>query len=80
MTEALELIEEEFDNLENHYPYSKKSHGIFIGGDDFSAHGFVGEYIKKLEPQELYLGYNGVVYPRFVVEHVRINPEGKVVE
>jgi hypothetical protein len=75
--EAIELIEINFDNSENHHPYIQKSHGIFIGNKEFSAHGVVGKYINQIVEQKLYLGYDGQIYPRFELVHKEVNPIGK---
>jgi len=74
--EALELVEKNFDNLENNFDSAidKKSHGIFTSNNELRAHGVVGEYIKKLDAKTFYLGWNGEVYPQFIVKKVIINP------
>jgi hypothetical protein len=65
MKEALKLVKISFDSMENHDPLREQDIGVFVGNDGLTAHGKAGEYIKKMPPEELYLGWDGKIYPRF---------------
>lgn len=75
---ALRLIRVEFDGLENHASDAvvKEEIGIFVDneplkdGDGTTAYSKISEYLKKLGPVQLYLGWNHKVYPRFEIEEI----------
>ena len=72
--EAIELVEIIFDNLENHNPYDEKVHGVFVEDEHFSAHDNIDKYLKQLPPQKMYLGWDNIIYPRFELRHIKVNP------
>ena len=76
MTNGLELIKIDFDNMENHNPQILESVAIFSDSKicGLSAHGRCGNYIKEnFNNVKMYLGYDGRVYPQFYIKKIKIN-------
>ena len=71
--EAIQLFKDNFDSLENHSPHHSELLGTFIAGNGLSAHGKVNEFINSLEPFNVYLGYDGNVYPKLRLVKIEIN-------
>lgn len=65
----------DFDNMENHSPVIKKVVAAFASSKKITAEGKCSDYISKMEPVKLYKGYNGQVYPQFVIEPLNIQQE-----
>lgn len=69
---ASQLYKIDFDNMENHNPITKKLIATFASKDNLTPHGNCSEYISKMEKQRMYLGYDGLIYPKFVMEDIEI--------
>lgn len=68
MKEFIRLTRIDFDNMENRDAVYKTQLGNFEGvPGGLTAHGKVSDYIQKLEPIKMYLGWDGCVYPQFVL-------------
>jgi hypothetical protein len=70
--DGIQVFRDDFDNFENRYPKSSKLLGTFIAGNGLSATGKVKEFIENLEPIDLFLGWDGNVYPQIRTEHIEI--------
>ena len=70
MVNAIRLVKIDFDNLENHNAICSEDLGVFVDGDNLTAHGKVKEFIRKMQPVKPYLGWNGQVYPQFRLEKI----------
>jgi hypothetical protein len=67
--EIVTLWIEEFDNLENHNPYSRREIGTFGPKDNLTAHGNCDKFLKTMPPVKMYLGWDHQIYPKFVMEY-----------
>ncbi|GAH06634.1 unnamed protein product [marine sediment metagenome] len=70
MTEEIkELWVTNFDNMENQRSdaITKECVGTFIAGEHLTAHGKADKYIKSMKPINHYLGWNGIIYPKFEI-------------
>ena len=65
MVEIIKLVRTDFDNLENHDTICKKEVGLFITDEKNSAHYKLGKLLEQQGPIQLYLGWDGNVYPKF---------------
>jgi hypothetical protein len=65
---GIRLIKISFDNLENHCPMELTVLGTFVAGDHLTAHGKVAKFINNMDPISMYLGYDGQVYPQYLLE------------
>lgn len=63
--EIIELIQCDHDNMENHAAYREFSRGLFTNLGSRTAHGVISDFIANLQPFQMYLGYDGEVYPKF---------------
>lgn len=72
--EVIEVIKISFDNLENRISDAiiKESIGMFSSSDTSTpVHGVVAKYINELPPVNLYMGWDGDIYPQYrTVKHV----------
>jgi len=67
----VELIKIDMDTMENTPTYDRTSLGIFKeeGTGTKSAHGVASEWMHvNLKPQKMYTGWDGKVYPQFILE------------
>lgn len=71
--ESIRLVQVDFDNMENHNPEERKTIGVFVEGDNLSAHGKISEWFEKNGNFHLYLGWDGEVYPKFELETVTLH-------
>ena len=63
--DILILERTDFDNFENHNPFRTTIVGTFAGGETgLSAHGKAADWFAKQPPVQVYLGWDGEVYPR----------------
>lgn len=60
----------DFDTLENHDPVRKTQLGLFSPDGRLTAHGKVSDFFLKLKPVQLYLGWDGQIYPKFELEEI----------
>jgi hypothetical protein len=72
MTEAITLTRIDFDGLENSISAAivKEDLGTFVGDDKLTAHGKVSAFIKAMKPEKRYLGYDGDIYPIYVLKTI----------
>ena len=72
--DAIRLIRISFDNLENQLREARieKIVATFVTGDGLSPQGKVEEFLRKLPPVQLYLGWDGNVYPRYILEKCKV--------
>jgi len=77
--EIIQLIKIDFDNMENQDPLYERTIGIFEAYGDKTAHGMVELFFQAYGPIEIYLGWDGEVYPKFkLIKHTTwVNPHGK---
>ncbi len=69
MSDIKRLVRIDFDNLENRNPITTRVLGVFVGDEHgLTAHGKASDWFNKQEPVHLYLGYDGQVYPQFLLE------------
>ena len=70
MEEVVILYRIDFDNLENNIgnAINKRELGVFGPKPPLTAHGNCSDYISKLEPFRMYLGWDGEIYPQFKME------------
>ena len=70
MSDIIEVFKIEFDGYENiaSDAISKESLGVFGAKGTLSPRGHACEFIASLEPQKLYLEWDGEVYPQIVIE------------
>lgn len=75
MEEAIELIKITFDNLENRTSNCviKESLGIFTESGKLTAHGNVNKFIHELPDVSVYLGWDGEVYPQYILKKHSVN-------
>jgi len=68
----MRLTKIEFDNLENDLGEAivKKEIGLFEGDEHFTAQAKVGTWFRLQNPFQMYLGWDGQVYPQFKTESV----------
>lgn len=72
--EAIEIIQHDFDNMENIHGEGSKSFGVFVAdGTGRTAHGIAVDFLRKLPAQEHYLCHNGQVYPMFEAKDIELN-------
>jgi len=67
--EIIEVIQKDFDIMENHNPIRETSLGMFKANraKHLTAHGIAGKFIATLTLKP-YLGYNGQVYPQLRIK------------
>jgi hypothetical protein len=71
--EAKELIRIDFDNMENRDALYETSLGTFVQSDELTAHGVLLKWLSEQPPVNMYLGWDGEVYPKFKVKtHILI--------
>ncbi len=70
---ALKLTKVGFDNLENRSPECLKWEKIFVEERGITAHKKVADFLKGLDPVNIYLGWDSAVYPRFKVERIEVS-------
>lgn len=51
-------------------PSHSKDLGVFIDGDNLTAHEKVMEFLNELPPETRYLGWNNEVYPQYKLKKV----------
>jgi len=69
MSDVILLGQIDFDSYENDDPIVRKDVGLFVGeAKGLSAHGKVKAWFDTQTPVRLYLGYDGEVYPQFILE------------
>lgn len=75
MKKALKLLKVSFDNIENLLSNSiiKEEIGIFIENEELSAQGKISQFFKNLPPFKFYVGHDGEVYPKFIIEEINVN-------
>jgi len=66
--EILILFRIDHDNLENKNALVKQRVGIFASKGGVSAQGNLSKYIEEMSDVSVYLGYDGGVYPQWVIE------------
>ena len=73
--EIVTLYKISFDTMENNSSeaINKRKLGVFGPKDGLTAHGNCGKFIEDMKPTTHYLGWNGEIYPKFIIEknHVR---------
>ncbi len=69
ITPYIRLVRVDFDNMENRDAKSEIQVGIFVDGEKVTAHGAVANYFVTQQPVQVYLGWDGNVYPQFRLEH-----------
>ena len=70
---ALRLVREDFDTMENDYSaaYSRTEVGVFVDDDrDGTAWKKIGDYLRRMDAVQVYLAWDGNIYPRFSIEEV----------
>jgi len=65
--EIKRLLKHEFDSLENHNPVTITCVGTFVNDDAGTTARKIDRYFKE-NPVILYTGYDGNVYPSFVIK------------
>jgi len=70
--EGIQVFRDDFDNMENRNAEYSKLLGTFIEKDGLTAHGNAGKFIEGMKPINLYLGYDGNVYPKIRLEIIEI--------
>ncbi|HBG49463.1 MAG TPA: hypothetical protein DDW90_08190 [Cyanobacteria bacterium UBA9971] len=69
MRTLIRLIRIDFDNLENRDCIYTKSIGTFVDENiGASASEKVGDFIKNMKPEKLYLGWDMNIYPKYKLE------------
>lgn len=70
MDEIIILYRIDFDIMENALgnAITKKELGVFGPRSPLTAKGNCSNYISSLEPVNMYLGWDGEIYPKFVME------------
>ena len=66
--EVITVYKVDFDNLENRDAIMREKLGVFVAKGDLTAHGVASGFINSLEPHRHYLGWDGEVYPKYVLE------------
>lgn len=63
------VIQIDFDGTEKHIDACRyeKTLACFVDGPDKTAVGLASEFISSLKPQQFYLGWDGMIYPKFVM-------------
>jgi hypothetical protein len=69
---GLLLVKLSFDNLENHNPITETLVRVFVDGDNLLAMGKASEYIKSMEKEARYTGYDGRVYPIYELRRITV--------
>lgn len=72
------LVRLDFDNLENHNPLSEHLVACFADDTNKTVHAALAEFLGMMPAVRLYAGYDGEIYPKFVVrtETLWQNPAG----
>lgn len=68
MQEIIRLIKIDHDNMENRDAVYTTNLGTFVNGNGLSAHGKVAKFISEMLPEKRYLGWDGNVYPQYIIE------------
>lgn len=69
--EVITVVKQTFDNMENNIDaaISEETVKTFAGDTATrTAFGRAGDYIESLPPVRLYLGWNGEVYPKYILK------------
>ncbi len=69
--EAIQLIKQGFDSLENREPWYESVLGVFIDSPDKNRYVKVQEYLSTLTYTP-YSGYDHEIYPKFRIEKIEI--------
>lgn len=72
--EGIQIFKIVFDSMENSLDaaINETLLGTFIGNENLTAHGNASNFISKLEPMGVYLGWDGNVYPKIVIKKIEI--------
>lgn len=73
--EILQLYEDGFDSLENRNPKYSELIATFVPSPPLTVQGVADNFISKMKPVKIHLGYDGEIYPKFRLEKVITNPE-----
>jgi hypothetical protein len=65
MVEIIKLVRTDFDNLENHNAICKNDIALFVGDEKANAHHKCSMFIAEIDKIQLYMGYDGEIYPKF---------------
>lgn len=65
MTEKIALIQHDFDNMENREAHREKILNVFVDTPDCNCYSQASDYLSKLKPPKLYLGWDEKIYPNF---------------
>ena len=66
------LVRYDFDNMENRNAERKKIIGVCIADKGKTAHGMASLYVDNMNPVNLYLGWDGEIYPKLEVVKVNV--------
>lgn len=70
--EVIRLVRIDFDSMENREPRYETDMGTFAATRDLTASGRVKRWMSEQKPVQLYVGYDGQVYPQFRLEAKRL--------
>jgi hypothetical protein len=64
----------DFDNLENHHlqAIGETVLGYYAKPDGMTTFGVMADIINKLNPIKVYMGWDGVLYPRLNMEEIEV--------